>query len=128
MAYIIDLKTHIDVRGELTPVDGVLPFDIKRFYYVNNVSDDANRGGHAHYRTIEALFCVNGSFNVTINDGKKRTEYLLDTPSKCLIIEPLEWHLIHNFGPGTVLMGVTSTNYDHTDYILKEPEIANDTL
>ena len=123
MAYMIELKTFTDARGSLTPVDGVLPFEIKRFYYINNITDAANRGGHSHYKTVEAIFCVAGSFNVTVNDGKKKVVYFLNDPSHCLIIEPTEWHMIHNFGPNTVLMGVTSTSYDHTDYNMIEPEI-----
>jgi dTDP-4-dehydrorhamnose 3,5-epimerase-like enzyme len=123
MSYIINLKTFSDSRGNLTPVDGVLPFEVKRFYYINNVAESADRGGHAHRITVEAIFCINGSFTVTVNDGRKRTEYLLDTPSKCVIVEPYEWHHIHNFSPGAVLMGVSSTSYDHSDYIHEEPEL-----
>ena len=123
MAYMIHLQTFTDGRGRLTPVDGVLPFSIKRFYYISDITDSADRGGHSHIKTVEAIFCVTGSFTVTINDGKKRTDYLLDSPSKCLIVEPYEWHLIRNFSPGAVLMGVSSTSYDHSDYIHEEPEL-----
>jgi len=46
MAYIIDLPTFEDERGSLTVVEKLLPFDIKRFYYIYNVTDQ--RGGHRH--------------------------------------------------------------------------------
>ena len=125
MAYMIYLKTFADARGRLTPVDGVLPFDIKRFYYINNLADAANRGGHSHFQTIEAIFCVNGSFTVEINDGKKIEKFHLDDPSQCLIVEPYDFHKIYDFGPDTVLMGVSSTNYDHADYNTIEPQIVS---
>lgn len=120
---MINIKTHKDVRGTLTPVDGILPFEIKRFYYINNITDDANRGGHSHYITVEAIFCVHGSFNVMVNNGKKKEVFFLNDPSHCLVVEPYDYHLIFNFSPNAILMGVTSTNYDKTDYCHEEPTI-----
>jgi len=124
MAYLIQLKTFKDERGRLTPIDRVLPFDIKRLYYINDITDAANRGGHLHYETIEALFCVHGSFTVVINNGKTREEFFLSDPAECLIVEPLDWHMMYNFSPGAILMGVSSTHYDHSDYEHAEPQIA----
>ena len=123
MAYMLDLKTFTDQRGRLTPVDGVLPFDIKRLYYIDDVSNDAERGGHLHYITVEAIFCVYGSFTVYINNGKTINEYFLNDRNQCLVVEPLDWHMIHTFSPGAILMGVSSTSYDHNDYNHVEPII-----
>ncbi len=123
MAYLINLKTFSDERGRLTPIDKEIPFEIKRLYYINDIADDANRGGHLHLISVEAVFCVKGSFTVEINNGKKREEFFLDTPGKCVIIEPYDWHLMKGFSPDAILMGVASTHYDHSDYIHEEPEI-----
>ena len=124
MAYMLSLKTFTDERGRLTPVDGVLPFDIVRLYYIDEISNEAERGGHSHYITVEAIFCVYGSFNVMINNGKTKTEYFLNDRNQCLIVEPYDFHMIHNFSPGAILMGVSSTHYDHSDYNHIEPTIA----
>jgi len=123
MAYMIYLKSFKDERGRLTPIDRVLPFDIKRLYYISSITDAAERGGHAHYLTTEAVFCVNGSFTVVINNGKKREEFFLNDHNQCLIVEPYDWHMMCNFSQGAILMGVSSTHYDHTDYIYEEPKI-----
>ena len=123
MAYLIQLPSFSDERGRLTPIDNVLPFDIKRLYYINNITYQANRGGHSHFKTIEALFCVNGSFTVVINNGKTREEFFLNDRSQCLVVEPLDYHMIHNFSPGAILMGVSSTHYDHSDYNHVEPTL-----
>jgi hypothetical protein len=123
MAYLIDLKTFTDFRGQLTPIDGVLPFEIKRLYYINNITDDANRGGHLHYKSIEAIFCIQGSFTVFINNGQKKEEFFLSNPIECVIVEPMDWHMIHDFSPDAILMGVSSTHYDLADYNFQEPEI-----
>ena len=123
MAYMIKLKSFTDKRGRLTPIDGVLPFDIKRLYYISGITDESERGGHAHYLTTEAVFCVNGSFSVVINNGKTREEFFLNDHNQCLIVEPHDWHMMYNFSMGAILMGVSSTHYDHSDYYFEEPKL-----
>jgi dTDP-4-dehydrorhamnose 3,5-epimerase-like enzyme len=123
MAYMLNLKTFTDERGRLTPVDGILPFDIKRLYYIDEISNSAERGGHLHFVTLEAIFCVYGTFDVVINNGKTKEEYHLNDRTQCLIVEPYDWHMIHNFSPGAILMGVSSTHYDHADYQHEEPQL-----
>ena len=123
MAYMIKLKSFTDKRGRLTAIDKVLPFEIKRLYYVSGVTEDSERGGHAHHLTIEAIFSVNGSFSVVINNGKTREEFFLNDHSQCLIVEPFDWHMMYNFSMGAILMGVSSTHYDHSDYYFEEPKI-----
>ncbi len=117
MAYIIELKTFTDDRGSLNSIDKILPFDIKRVYYIYNVDTDLNRGGHRHYRTVEGLICMHGSFTVLIDNGKEKKEYFLNTPSQILLMEIGDWHVMYNLSPDAVLMGIASTNYDHTDYV-----------
>jgi dTDP-4-dehydrorhamnose 3,5-epimerase-like enzyme len=123
MAYLIKLKSFADKRGRLTAIDKVLPFDIKRLYYISGVTEESERGGHAHHLTREAIFCVNGSFTVVINNGRTREEFFLDDHTQCLIVEPFDWHMMYNFSMGAILMGVSSTHYDHSDYYFEEPKI-----
>jgi WxcM-like, C-terminal len=123
MAYMIKLESFTDGRGRLTAIDKALPFEIKRLYYISGVDSASGRGGHSHQLTIEAIFCVIGSFTVVINNGKKREEYFLNDHTQCLIVEPNDWHMIHHFSTGAVLMGVASTPYSHGDYYYEEPEI-----
>ena len=53
MAHLIDLQTFTDKRGNLTVIEKVIPFDIKRVFYIYGV-DDSTRGGHRHHNTIQA--------------------------------------------------------------------------
>ena len=43
MAHIIDLKTFTDDRGNLTVIEKVIPFDIKRIFYIYGVRVRARR-------------------------------------------------------------------------------------
>jgi dTDP-4-dehydrorhamnose 3,5-epimerase-like enzyme len=116
MAYIIDFEYFSDERGTLTVVDKVLPFEIKRSYYITNVNH-LKRGGHRHLKLVEAIISINGSFTAYIDNGVKKQEFLLDTPQKCVIIELGDWHHFYNFSDGAILLALASTHYDHDDYI-----------
>jgi len=116
MAYIIDLTHYHDERGTLTVIDKVLPFEIKRSYYITGVNH-LSRGGHRHKELVEGIICMNGSFTVGIDDGITKQEIVLDSPHQCLIIEVDEWHNFYNFSAGAILVSLASTHYDPADYI-----------
>jgi dTDP-4-dehydrorhamnose 3,5-epimerase-like enzyme len=118
MAHLIDLKTHSDSRGNLTVIEKVVPFDIKRIFYIYGV-DDSKRGGHRHHKTKQAAVCIKGSCIIYNNNGITEKEFLLDLPSKCLIIEPEDWHTMYNFTPDAILLVLASENFEKEDYIFE---------
>ncbi len=118
MAHIIDLKTFTDKRGNLTVIEKVIPFDIKRIFYIYGV-DDSKRGGHRHHKTIQAAFCIKGSCTIYNNNGTNEDTFELNQPNKCLIIEPKDWHTMFNFSPDAILMVLASENFDEKDYIFE---------
>lgn len=116
MAHIINLKTFKDGRGILTVLDKVVDFKIRRLFYIYAV-DESKRGGHRHHNTHQAAICIKGNCKITNNDGKSTEVFNLDSPEKCLIIEPEDWHVMHNFSPDAILLVLASTEFDPTDYI-----------
>lgn len=120
MAHTINLPTFSDSRGSLTVVESLLPFEIKRFYYIYGVT--AKRGGHRHKKTIQALICLGGSCEIYVHTGEKEETILLDSPSKCLILEAKDWHTMDNFSQGSTLLVFSSEYYDKDDYIDEEYE------
>ena len=116
MSYLVDLQTFTDVRGNLTVIEKVIPFDIKRVFYIYGV-DDSKRGGHRHKKTVQAAICIQGSCTIYNNDGAKEEEYILDSPSKCLILETKDWHTMYNFSKDAILMVFASEFYSKEDYI-----------
>lgn len=115
MAYFIDLPTFGDKSGKLTIIEKVLPFEIKRFYYVYDVR--SQRGGHRHKKTVQALVCLGGSCEIYVNDGENENTYILDQSDKCLIVEPKDWHTMDKFTEGSTLLVFASEYYDVNDYI-----------
>ncbi len=118
MAYLADLKTFIDKRGNLTVIEKILPFDIKRIFYIYGV-DDSIRGGHRHIKTIQAAICIKGSCVIENSNGLANTTFKLDNPSKCLILMPEDWHLMKEFSSDAILMVLASECFDEKDYIFE---------
>lgn len=120
MSKIIDLQTYTDTRGNLTVVEKVLPFEIKRVFYIYGV-DDSVRGFHRHKKTIQAAIAIKGNCRIICQKGDSLPidEFLLDLPSKCLIIDPVDYHWMDNFSEDCILMVFASEYYDKDDYIFE---------
>jgi dTDP-4-dehydrorhamnose 3,5-epimerase-like enzyme len=116
MAYIIDIPTFSDHRGNLTVLDSAIPFDIKRLFYIYGV-DNSARGGHRHHQTVQAAICIKGSCTIINHDGASLEHIELDEPRKCLILETKDWHIMTNFSPDAILLVLASTPFDAADYI-----------
>jgi len=110
-----ELQSVRDSRGELTVVQDVLPFDVRRIYWVTK-ADGETRGGHRHHVTRQALVAVAGCIEVYVNDGSHEAAVCLNAPSRCLLVEPEDWHRTR-FGIGAVLLVMASHAYDPSDYI-----------
>ena len=118
MPDLIKLVTFDEKRGCLTVIEDVLPFDIKRIFYIYNV-DDSVRGRHRHHKTIQAVICLEGSCIIRNNNNKIEEEFVLDSPEKCLIIYPEDFHEMYNFTPKAILMVLASEKFDPGDYIFE---------
>ena len=116
---MVTLKKHGDDRGLLVAAEGgtEIPFDIKRVYYITNVSDNKRRGFHAHKALRQVMFCISGSCKVMLDDGSEKTDVLLDSPNEGLIIEPKIWHEMFDFSEGAVILVLASGHYDESDYL-----------
>ena len=118
---ILEIPTFEDERGFLTVMEDILPFKIERIYWIYG-ADEQTRGGHRHRITKQALVAVAGTVNLKINDGRKETLFVLDNPSKCIIVEPEDWHTMY-FKNNAVLLVFASHKYDKNDYIEKPLKI-----
>jgi len=118
MAYLIDLKSFTDKRGNLTVIEKTIPFDIKRIFYIYGV-DNSVRGGHRHKKTLQAAVCIQGSCIINNNCGNGVSKFILNKPNQCLIIEPTDWHTMDSFTPDAILMILASEYFDQDDYIFE---------
>lgn len=119
MAELLNLTTFTDSRGNLTVIEKIVPFEIKRIFYIYGV-DSSVRGGHRHKTTKQLAICLKGKCIVSCNDGKIKRDFFLDTPNKGLILLPGDFHSMHDFSPDAILMVLASTLFDPGDYIFKD--------
>ncbi len=115
---IIDIPKVEDYRGNLAIIEKeVVPFEIKRVYYLYDVPSSAQRGGHAHKEQIEFLVALSGSFDVVLNDGKSTQKVTLNKPDKGLLIKTNVWRELDNFSSGAVCLVLNSDVFLEEDYI-----------
>ena len=116
---IIELPKISDPRGNLTfaEAQSMVPFDIRRAYWLYDVPAGESRGGHAHKKLQQVLVALSGSLHVTLDNGKERETILLNRPWQGLVIEPGMWRIIDEFSSGSVCLVLASEHYDEEDYI-----------
>ena len=118
-AWVIELPLIIDMRGNLSVIEfeDILPFKIKRCFWVFDVSGKHVRGEHAHKTLQQFLICIKGSCSVVLDDGFTRQEITLDQPNKGLYLPPLVWGTQYKHSQDCVLLVFASDVYDPSDYI-----------
>ena len=116
---IIDIPKIVDPkgRGKLSVVEkDIIPFSIKRVYYLYDVPSDSYRGGHAHKNLIQFMIPLSGSFEVLLDDGINKKKIMLNKPNKGLLIPQGIWREMDNFSAGAICMVLASENYEESDY------------
>ena len=115
---LISIPKIEDNRGNLSVIENdVIPFEIKRVYYLYDVPAGAERGGHAHIDQKEFLIALSGSFDVVLNDGQNQQIVSLNKPYEGLLINQGIWRELNNFSSGSVCLVVASAVFDENDYI-----------
>lgn len=115
---LVDIPKVNDERGFLAVIEkDVIPFAIKRVYYLYDVPTESSRGGHAHKEQQSVIIALSGSFEVVVDDGKTKKRVMLNKPNQGLYIPTHIWREIDNFSSGAVCLVLASTAYDEAEYI-----------
>lgn len=119
MQTLIKIPTHIDHRGNLSVIERILPFDIKRVYYIYSVT--LPRGNHMHKYSSTFLICLCGIVKVKlVKNNQTAINVELKSPEVGLLISPLEWIELE-FSNDAILLCLSSHEYDNDDYIFQKP-------
>jgi hypothetical protein len=116
---ILSIKDGYDGTLSVAEAQKNIPFEIKRVYYIYNLvhHDNVCRGRHAHKKLEQALFCINGSCCVTLNDGTHEQEIELNEPSRGIFIGPRVWSTLSDFRNNCILVVFASDFFTEKDYI-----------
>ena len=63
----LHLENFSDDRGSLSVIEKIIPFPIKRIFYIYDVKNSV-RGGHRHHKTIQAAICISVTFIIFSNN------------------------------------------------------------
>ena len=116
---LFSLPRFLDERGNLSFFENglPLPFVIKRMHWIYDVPGGESRGGLAYKETEEFVVAMSGSFDVTVDDGRKRQKISLNRSYMGLYIPKGTWRSIDNFSTNSVAVIAASTHYDPNDAI-----------
>ena len=116
---VITLDKHHHVNGNLTVVENgkLIPFDIKRVFYIYDVPGGEERGGHSHKKLQQVIVAISGAFDVLLDDGVNQRSVTLNRPYQGLLVAPGVWSKQHNFSSGSVCLVLASDHYCEEDYV-----------
>lgn len=92
-------------------------FDIERAFWIYDVPESAQRGGHAHRTCAELFVALHGSLDIELDDGHRTVTVRLDRPDRALLIRPMVWCRLHNFSHHFVGLCLASQPYLPQGYI-----------
>ena len=115
---LLDIPTINDARGNLAVIEkDILPYPIKRVYYLFDVPSNSFRGGHAHKEQLEFLIALSGSFMVTLDNGQSKKSFLLNKPNKGLLLPTGIWRELEDFSSSAICLVLSSGEFEEDDYI-----------
>ncbi|WP_396185849.1 sugar 3,4-ketoisomerase [Flavobacterium sp.] len=115
---ILNIPKIENSLGNIAVIENdVIPFEIKRVYYLYDIPSSAIRGGHAHKDLQQVLIAISGSFDVVLKDGTSVRTVTLNKPDKGLLIKYNIWRELENFSSGAVCLVLASDVFHEADYI-----------
>lgn len=115
---VIELPHFRDSRGLLVPVEfsNLVPFPVKRMFWIVDVPTGGVRGGHGHKRCHQFAICTAGQVAIEAFDGRANRTLLL-SPGQALHIPPGIITTERFIIPHTVLSVLCDRTYDPDDYL-----------
>lgn len=122
--YLIDLKDLGDERGSLVVLEEnkEFPFSIRRIFYDFQTDPTITRGEHANKNSRFGFISLQGSCVVEVDDGFGKTEYMLDSPFQCLLIDNMVWKSMKRFSKDNILLVLSDQKYDSEEYLYNYEE------
>ena len=102
-----------DITGELGVVELSKEFDfkVKRIFFLRNIENGKKRGFHSHKKLKQLIICVNGSFVIKLDNGKKVEEVSMIADDTCLFLDGKVWREMMFFSEDAVVLVLCDKEY-----------------
>ena len=117
---ILEFGEFGDERGNLVVAEGDgmdIPFQIKRVFYMYGSDATVERGHHANRESEFVLINVSGTSKVKVDNGFETDIIELNKPRMGLYIPTMMWKDMYDFSEDSVLLVLTNTHFDESEYI-----------
>jgi dTDP-4-dehydrorhamnose 3,5-epimerase-like enzyme len=114
------LDINEDERGQLVAIESNrnIPFDIKRVFYIFNITQNAIRAQHANMKAQEVILCLNGCCEILLDNGKgQKINITLSRKNKAVYVEPKIWIELSKFSKDCLVMAMSDIYYDRKHQI-----------
>jgi dTDP-4-dehydrorhamnose 3,5-epimerase-like enzyme len=114
----LDLPINHRVKGNITVIEkmNTVPFKVERVYYLYDIPGGQERGGHAHKELWQLVVAASGSFDILVDDGKRKKVVTLNRANRALLVVPGIWRELRNFSGGSICLVLSSHKYSEADY------------
>ncbi len=115
----VEVTTFLDDRGilNISNLDTENLFVAKRIYSLSGVPNGSIRGMHAHKKLKQIFFCLSGTFDLKVSDGKNDDFVEMRSGSPGYYLPNGYWRELSNFSENAICLVLASEIYDQNDYI-----------
>ncbi len=116
---LVDIPQRGDARGHLSIAEygKVLPFVVRRAYWIHGTNHGVSRGFHAHRNLRQMFICLRGGVTLAVSDGERSETFPMSAFGKAVVIGPGLWRVMSDFSADCILMVLADREYDEADYI-----------
>jgi dTDP-4-dehydrorhamnose 3,5-epimerase-like enzyme len=116
---LVDIPQRGDARGHLSIAElgKVLPFVVRRAYWIHGTNPGISRGFHAHRALRQLFVCLRGEVTLAVSDGNKSEVFSMSAFGKAVVLGPGLWRVMSDFSADCILMVLADREYDEADYI-----------
>lgn len=102
-----------DKTGELGVFEFAKDFDfnVKRVFFLRNISTGQGRGFHAHENLKQLVVCLKGSFIMKLDNGSTVEEILMRADNTCLYLDGKVWREMREFSRDAVMVVLCDREY-----------------
>lgn len=105
----------------MSPVEfkDYIDFEAKRIYFITGIKGKKQSGAHCHKIEAELFILIQGTCTAVIDHGEGQKEISMKSPTSAMYVGEYVWHHFKDFSDDTILLAVSSTNYNpnREDYI-----------